>query len=188
MAFEAPLDPGYNPDGFNGPAKGRYHVMLVKCDEDGGEKGEMICDFEVLAGTTQNQDGLKHREYFQKTIKAMGRIHSLAIALGMITADELKAMQARGQSPNYDFESKADKSNGAQLCIGLEEEEYNGKVRVKANFNLFHLTNPKVADWPKNAGMLAKAGISIPAKSASGSGQSSAPAASGAGINLAGIV
>ena len=187
MAFEAPIDNGWNPDGFNGPAAGRYHVVVAKVDEDGGEWGEMVVDFEVLAGTTPNQEGLKHREYFQKTIKAMSRIHTLAIALGMITPDELKRCQAEGRSPSYDFEAQ----KGKHLCIGITDDEYNGKVRQKVNFDLFRIDSAKVANWPKNVGMLKHAGITLPdPKSAA----TPAPTASGsakaapAGIDLAGVV
>ena len=188
MAFEAPIDNGWNPDGFNSPAAGRYHVVVAKIDEDGGEKGEMVVDFEVVAGTTPNQEGLKHREYFQKTIKAMSRIHTLAMALGMITPDELKRCQAEGRSPSYDFEAQ----KGKHLCIGLVDDEYNGKVRQKANYELFHIASQKVANWPKNLGLLAKAGINLPAPSAAPvstpANGSAKPSGAPANIDLAGVV
>lgn len=178
MPIEAPIESGWNPDGFAGPAKGRYHVQVVNADEDGGTKSEMIIDFEVLAGTTPGQEGLRHREYFQKTVKAMSRIHTLAIALGMVTSDQIKDAQAKGASLTYDFESQV----GKQLCISLSEEEYNGKTRCKVNFEMYHVANPKVADWPKNAGMLKSGGYDVPAPAAKPAGPGAAP------INLAGIV
>lgn len=185
MAFEAPVETGWNPDGFNGPAAGRYHAVVVKVDEDGGERGEMIVDFEVLAGSTPNQEGLKHREYFQKTIKAMSRIHTLAIALGMITPDELKRCQAEGRAPSYDFEAQ----KGKHLCIGITDEEYNGKMKQKVNYEMFRIDSQKVANWPKNVGMLKQAGITLPEPkpaapaTATGSSAKAAPA-----IDLAGVV
>lgn len=192
MAFEAPLEQGWNPDKFNGPAAGRYHVVVARVDEDGGERGEMIVDFEVVAGTTPDQEGLKHREYFQKSIKAMGRIHTLAIALGMITSADLKRCQSEGRSPVYDFAGQV----GKHLCIGLVDEVYNGTVRQKANYDMHAITSPKVVNWPKNLGMLRAAGINLPqpadapaAPKASGNGGNGDPAKpASSGIDLAGVV
>ena len=187
MAFEAPVESGWDPDKFNGPEGGRYHVRIAHIDEDGGEKGEMIADFEVLAGTTPNQEGLRHREWFYKTMKAMGKIHTFAIALGMTTADELKRMQAEGRSPTYDFEAK----KGAHLCIELTPETYDGKTRQKTNFSLFHIASPKVANWPKNLGALKADGIVLPVApppAAASSTPATAPKAAPAGIDLAGVV
>jgi len=157
MAFEAPTD-NFNPDGFRFPAPGDYHVQLTHVDEDGGKQGEMICDFEVLAGTTPNQEGKSHREYFQKTMKAFQRIHTLAVALGMVTVDELKKLKAANKSPVYDFPAAV----GKQLCMGLVDDVYEGKHRTKCNFQMFAVADEKVATWPKNSAMLAKAGIVLP--------------------------
>ncbi|MBR9800281.1 hypothetical protein GYB59_00645 [bacterium] len=153
-------DDDFDPESFDrvGPDPGKYHMAIVGIDEDGGNRGEMIVDLEVLAGDTPKQEGRVHREYLSKTVKAMKRFHLLAIAIGFTTVEELKAMKERGERPSYDFS----KAVGRQLCYELNEEGYNGQKRVKGGFNFFHLTHPKVEKWPKNAAMLQKAGVAVP--------------------------
>lgn len=183
MAFEVPVD-NFDPDKFDQPAPGRCHMLVDHVDEDGGDKGEMIVDFEVAAHTVPGQEGKKKREYFAKTPKAFGRIHQLAIALGMISSDQLKQLKAQGKSPNYDFPAQI----GKQCHIDLQEESYEGKTSLKAGFRIYRIDDPKCAAWPKNAGMLKQAGIIAPPVPAA-----PATAASGASpamkdVNLAGIV
>ncbi len=163
MAFEAPTDE-FNDDGFNEPAPGDFHMQLVAVDEDGGNKGEMICDFEVLAGSTPNQESKVHREYFQKTMKAFQRIHQLAVALGMITVDQIKELKAAGKSPTYDFPAAV----GKQLCMGVIDDVYEGKHRNKCNFQMYRVDDEKVTSWPKNAAMLAKGGYVVKAPATPG--------------------
>ena len=159
MAFEAPIEEQYDPEKtMLGPEKGKYHVQVVKVDEDGGQKGEMVVEYEVLAGTTPGQEGLVHRDYFAKSIKAMGRIHQLAMACRMITAQQIKDLKEKGQSPTYDFVNDA---MNAHLHVELFDDEYNGKTRTKCGFGIFAIDDPKVASWPKNHGMLKSAGIAV---------------------------
>ena len=161
MPFEAPIDEKYDPEkDFNGPAAGRYHVSVVEVDEDGGERGEMIVQYEVLAGSTEGQEGCIHRDYFSKTMKAMGRIHQLAMACKMVTPEQLKELKAKGQSPTYDFRRDA---VGKQICVELTDEEYQGKTRVKCGFAIYAVDDKKVAAWPKNAGMLQSGGYHVEA-------------------------
>ena len=162
MAIETFVDSKYDPDQFDSPAPGRYHVAVVKVDEDGGTDGSMIVDFEVLAGTVPGQEGKSQREYFQKTKAAMGRIHGLAVALGMVTKEQLMQAKATGANLLYEFENQV----GKQLHLDLQESTYNGKTRVKADFRIYKIDDPKCANWPRNAGMLAKAGIKLAAPTA----------------------
>lgn len=159
MAINTEFDEGWNPDRADPPAPGRYHVAIVALDENGGKRNEMVVDFEVLSGTVEGQSGRVQREYFQKTIKAMGRIHQLALACGMVTVEQLKAWKEAGTPPTYDFEGTA---IGRQLMIELTEEEYEGKKRVRCGFSMFRVDDPKCASWPKNAKFLADAGIKVP--------------------------
>lgn len=193
MAFEAPIQQDYDPEKtMLGPAAGKYHVCIVKVDEDGGKNGEMIVDYEVLAGSTPGQEGLVHRDYFSKKIKAMGRIHQLAMACHMITAQQINDLKEKGQSPSYDFVNDA---VGKHIHVDLQDDEYNGKIRVKCGFGIFAVDDPKVASWPKNHGMLKSAGIAVEAPAgteggatgAAGSGAAEDKSQVGAGI-LDGVV
>ena len=158
--MEYDWDDDFDPESLDriGPDAGKYHFAVVGVDEEGGKKGEMIIDLEVLAGTTPKQEGRVHREYLTKSIKAMKRFHSLAIALGMVTVEKLKEMKEANERPKYDFPAQI----GKQLCAELFEEEYNGKPQIKCGFNFYHVTHPKVEKWPKNAGMLKKIGVTLP--------------------------
>ena len=163
MAFEAPIDSNYDPEkDFNGPDPGNYHVSVVDVDEDGGRNGEMIVKYEVCAGSVAGQEGLIHRDYFSKSMKAMGRIHQLAMAVGMVTADQLNELKKKGQSPTYDFVTDA---VGKQLCITLFQEEYpegSKQYKTKCGFGIYAVDDPKVAAWTKNIGMLKAAGVVVP--------------------------
>lgn len=181
MAFEVPVN-DFDPEKYDTPAAGRYHLCVDDVEEDGGEKGEMIVHFEVVAGTVPNQEGKKIREYFAKSAKAFGKIHQLALALGMVSAEDLKRMKAEGRSPTYDFPGQI----GQQLHGDLQEEEYNGKKYVKIGYRLYRIDDPRCASWPKNAGMLKQAGIVVPpVPPPASNGQT--PAATPE-VNLAGIV
>ena len=187
MAIETFVDSKYDPDQYDSPAPGRYHVAVVKVDESGGKKGEMIVDFEVLAGTTPNQEGRGHREYFQKTQSAMGRIHGLALALGMVTKDQLNQAKATGANLVYDFEAQV----GKQLHLDLQESTYEGKVRVKVDFRMYKIDDPRCASWPRNVGMLAQAGIKLSAPAAPSAGGTTPvtqPPAKPAELNLANVL
>lgn len=158
MALEVGFDENYDPANFDKPAAGKYHVQIVRVEEEGGSRGEMIVDYEILAGTTADQEGKVHRDYYTKTVKAMSRIHQLAMACGMVTADELREMKKSGKSPVYDFEGAA---INKQIFVELFDDEYEGKTRVKCGFGIYHPADPKVAKWPKNAKMLERAGYTV---------------------------
>lgn len=176
MAFQAPLD-DYDPSkNFDGPAPGKYHVCVARIDEEGGKGGEMIVDFEVLAGTPANSEGRIHREYFQKSMKAFGRIHKFAMAIGLVTAEQLEDMKRRGVQPTYDFEKDG---KDKQLCIEVIEDTYNGKTRNKVNFNMWRVDDSKVSGWTFNAAMLKAGGHDAPKEKAGTNGAKTPAAADG---------
>lgn len=162
MPIEAMIPSDFDPDYQtpDAPMPGKYHTIIIRVEEDGGKKGEMIVDYEVLAGNVKDQEGKVFRDWFHKSAAAMGRIHQLAMACGMITAAQLKDMRDRGQSPTYDFEGQAiDK----HVCLDLHAEEYQGQKKTKCGFGIYHISEPRVAKapWVLNHGMLAKAGIAV---------------------------
>jgi hypothetical protein len=93
-------------------------------------------------------------------VKQLGRIHTLAMACGFVTAAQLKDMKERGQSPVYDFEGLA---IGKHVHLDLYNEEYQGKTKVKCGFGIYLITEKRCEKWPKNLGMLAKAGVVLAA-------------------------
>lgn len=148
----------FDPDtlgGFDNPKPGRYHFQIQKVDENGGSNGEMMVRLEVLAGTTANQEGKTHQEYFSKSPKAAKRALMFAVACGITTIDELKSQKAAGKNPVIHFADAV----GRQFCGGLEEEEWlakdgTKKKGVKLDFRIWALDSPEAADIPMNKGAL----------------------------------
>lgn len=164
MAIEVPLD-GMDTDkigGFDKLQPGGFHFVVVAVDEEGGDKGEMIVDFEIVRGTTENQEGKVQREYFSKELnKELPRrkIFALAIASGLTTKAELEKLKAAGQSPVLDFNSIV----GKQGCFNLERNEYNGKISTRLAWDeIYHPCDKRAAHIPVSVAMLVKAGIVLP--------------------------
>lgn len=147
------FDPDKVGGSFDAVADGLYHVQVDALQEEGGRGGEMIVDFGVLAGTTANQEGKSHREYFSRSAKAAGRALQLACAVGLTTIEELKKLKEAGKNPVIDFTLAV----GRQLCIGIESEEYQGKTRGKVDFRIWSVDSPKAANIPKAKSALDKA-------------------------------
>lgn len=161
MAIETAFDENYDPERGPQCTAGRHHVAITAVDEHGGRNGAMVVDFEILASTAKNNEGTSHREFFQQSVKAMSRIHQLAIAVGMVTAKQLKERKERNDPPVYDFADAI----GRQLHIRTVEEEYNGKVNQRCNFDIYALGDPKCADWPKHEEFARAAGVAVTEKS-----------------------
>ncbi len=169
MGFEVALDAGFDPSEsiyVNSP--GRYHLAVVDVDEDGlrlggaNNKGEMVVDFEVLAGSAPGQEGLRHRTYFTKTVKAAGRLHRIAIAAGLITEDQINKLKEAGKSPLYEFERDL---KGKQIFGEIAETEFENKKKLKIEWGMFHLASKGCVDkvrWPRNETMVARSGVKMP--------------------------
>ena len=141
-------------DGFDVVADGRYHVQVDSVQESGGKNDEMVVEFGVLAGTTAGQEGKSHREYFSKSSKAAKRMLLLACATGLTTVEELKAAKEKKKNPVIDFNLAV----GRQLCIEIQAEEYQGKMRPKIGFGIYGVDSPKAAGIPIAQAAAAKAG------------------------------
>lgn len=180
MAIEAYLD-DFDPNAtFDSPCAGQYHCCIVKVQEGGGKRGEMIVDYEILAGKPADQTGKVFRDYFHVTAKAMGRIHQLAIASQLVTVDQLNDMKSRGVAPSYDFDGLNGKNR--QVMLDLYEEEYQGKTKVKCGFGIYRPDDPKCEKWVKDMGLFEAGGFKATAKS-----QASTQAASAEDDLLAGV-
>lgn len=148
--------------GFDRVAAGSYHAIIVGLDEDGGKKGEMTVDLEVLRGTTANQEGKVHREFFPKTSEKTARkkMLALAIACGLTTKLELDQHKANGTTPNLDF---AGKCIGKQVCMDLEANEYQGKTYIRMTWDqVFHPCDKRANHVPLLGSKLKSAGYVLP--------------------------
>ena len=148
--------------GFDRVAPGSYHMKIVGLNEDGGKKGEMTVDFEVLRGTTSNQEGKVHREFFAKTSEKTARkkMLSFAIACGLTTKLELDKHKANGTAPVLDF---AGQCEGKQVCVNLEANEYQGKTYIRMAWDeVFHPCDKRANHVPLHAVQLKAGGYVLP--------------------------
>jgi len=164
MAFEVPVDDidTETVGGFDKVAVGSYHFEITSVDEEGGTKGEMIVKTEVLRGTTSNQEGKEIAHYFSKEMTALARrkILALAIATGLTTKQQLDQHKANGTSPSFDFNSIV----GRQVCMNLEDNEWNGKHSTRLAWDeIYHPTDKRANHIPLNVAKLKAAGIVLPA-------------------------
>lgn len=143
-----------NIDGYDVVAPGRYHVEASSVDPGGGKNGEMIVDYEVLSGTTPNQEGKTHRDYYSASPAARKRVLMFALATKIVTVEELKAAREANRRPKIEWRDAV----GRQLCVEINEEEYEGKKRSKVGFGIYAVDSPRAAGIPLNKGRLEKAG------------------------------
>lgn len=183
MGFEVPIGADFDPtDSVYVSSPGRYHLAIVDCDEDGmriggkNNKGEMVVEFEVLSGSTPNQEGLRHKSYFTKSPAAAWRIMRLALAGGLITADEVNKLKEQGKFPVLEFERDL---KGRQIFGELAESEYNGKTTIKLEGGMYHLASKSCENkvrWPRNEAMILRSGVKMPAENKTAAAATSKPA------------
>lgn len=135
-----------NEDDIQGnarPLPGLYHVVVKDVDETFHKHEKVIIDFEVLAGTTPDQEGRVITEFFAITEKALPRLQRLAIVLRVLKPGEPPRSVEFGDTC------------GRFLVIEVEENKYekDGKtiVGVRISFmGFWSMANKAVADVPKN--------------------------------------
>jgi len=171
--FGVDFDPD-KMDGFDNPAPGKCHLEVTRVDEDCVSKSsgnpQMEVDFEVLAHVDESQIGKSHREFFPWTARAESKALQLAVATGLTTVEELKALKEQGKGPVIDFNLAV----GRQIFGRLEESEYEGKISIKLNFNMYPVSSPKHKDYPRNQGKLNELGDAQPDPFVSGGNTSTA--------------
>jgi hypothetical protein len=151
MAMELDLtDIGSEDDlkGQNAPLAGRYHVVVHEIDDTFERYDKLIVTFKVLAGTTPEQEGKTHREFFSMSEKAMVRVKKLCLVTGVIKP---------GVKAEVDFRDLI----GRQLVIELVDHEYedrdgNKKETVQIAFlGMWSLSHADASDVPKDTEAIA---------------------------------
>ncbi len=156
---EFPVDE-YDPEnlaGGNYPPPGRYHFDVTAVIGDlVSSKGnpQIRLDCEVLAGTPAGQEGKFIKDYMSLTKEARSRCLQFAVAVGLVTKEELIQAKATGIAPKIDF----DLAVGRQFCGEVVADEFQGRVTSKIQFGMWHVDDPEAKDIPKNAGKLAQLG------------------------------
>ncbi|MDX9784754.1 MAG: hypothetical protein RBT72_08395 [Spirochaetia bacterium] len=176
--FGTDFDPD-KMDGFDNPTPGKCHLEIVRVEENATSKAgnpQMEVDFEILAHTDPDQVAKSHREYFPWTAKAESKALQFAVACGLTTVEELKALKDAGKGPVIDFNL----AEGRQILGELKEEEYEGRKSTKLNFNMFRIDSPKHKDFPRNQGKINQLGDAQEDPFVSGGNTSSGPVAGAA--------
>lgn len=140
-------------DGFDNPEPGSYHFEVLNVEEEDSKSGCMYADCEVLSGTTPDQEGKTHREYFSLKSTAMSRIVQFAVAIGLLSKEDIERHKADGTEPDLPFATEAP---GRQFCGKLEADTYEGKTRNKLNFNMWPLDSKSAKGIPLNEARLRK--------------------------------
>lgn len=176
--------------GIDKVAAGSYHLQVVAVDPEGGKKGAMVVDFEVLGGTTPNQEGKVHQERFGTDLKKIiqKKRAAFAIATGIITMEMAKQAKAEKR----DLEPNWEDAVGKQVCMNIVESE-DGKYTNMNWDEIWHPADKKANHVPLNPGMIKRAGITLPAdrpiggtpKAAAVSSSQSSPASGSAAKSVA---
>jgi hypothetical protein len=177
---------------------GRGMMLIKSFGEYTGKSSEHIVEMEVVAWSVTAQDGSQpdvgkpftHR-IFTDTSKGewqaaqlTAQLAQLAMAVGLITPDQLDAMIKGGASPELDLATRC--SEGIPVFIELTAES-NSKDETKKYINvakrgtaIYHVGDPRCKGWPTNQGVLnrfaPKVGAYKPLGSTVSGGATKAPA------------
>lgn len=139
---------------------GKFHVQVNSVQEWAGKNNDQtLVQFECLASNVPNMEGHQHNEYFAMTPRAIGRILQLAVACRLTTRDELKKQKEETGKASLNLDDLV----GRQCLVVTEDEEYEGKVRAKINYNIFDVDDPGQSSIPKNDKFLERFRKSYPA-------------------------
>lgn len=159
MTFEldAPEDVGGESSFLSAP--GTYHTSILDVSEGVGPKGNPISGFcvhlVVEAGTTEGQESKEiNLVLFSPKLDQSDAAQAWAkrkqaaflIAAGLMRPDQL------GKRVSVDLQA----AKNRQIIVELEENEYEGQVRLQIRFaNIYHVDDPRAKDFPKKADVLA---------------------------------
>jgi len=128
-------------------AAGKYH-FLVQAYNAAVPGCNMSLTVEVMAGSAEGEVGRTHREFFALTDNAytVKRQLLMAIAIGLVTVDELKTAKANGESVDVPWGD----AEGRHFCGALSENEYNGETKMQLGFDIWPIGHVKAKGIPLN--------------------------------------
>lgn len=163
--WDVPMD-DVDPDrlgGISHPAIGVYHGQIDAMLLPEPKTGKMAVDVEVLAGSTEGQEGKSQRIFFEDEnaienpkgkLARIGEKLRFAIAAGLTTQDELK--QAKEKKQRFGINWKL--AEGRQIVFRVSANE---KTKTGTSVDGFwNLDDPNRPQCPLNQGMLEKQGDS----------------------------
>lgn len=167
---------------FDTVLPGYYVGQLVTIKDD--EKENKVCGFKIVSANKgkEAEVGKVHGEWIPTNSKS-GNVKkriALALALGLINADDLRAAKEHGTPLRYDFAAGL----GRCVCLEISEEEGDdGKPRYRVPFwNYFHPDSKEARRFPVDHKAIAAAaagfeqeGLSVDPWEAEGRGVANEP-------------
>jgi len=127
------------------PKPGKCQLLVSGIEEhDDSDRPYISVTHEIAAHEDEDQVGKISYNNFSLTGKASRRAVMFAEACGIVTKEELAQAAAEGTSIDIPY----DKAYGAVYFATLEESEYNGKKKCRAEWDIKHLNNEECADYP----------------------------------------
>lgn len=137
---------------------GEYHMLVESVNEDGGEKGEMLVELQILRGTTPGMESKRYQEKFSKDLKKwpLRKMTAFALAARLITKEELE----KNKSPEIEWTE----ARGRTICMSLENNEYEGKNYTRLAWdNIWSPIDKRASHIPLHAEALKRDGLALPA-------------------------
>jgi hypothetical protein len=124
---------------------GRCQLLVAAVEEnEEGERPYVSVTHEIAAHEDPTQNGKVSYNSFSLTGKAARRALLFALATGLVTKQALAEAKAQGTSVDIDYT----KAYGAVYFCTLEESEYNGKKKCRAEWDFKTLNDPEAAEYP----------------------------------------
>lgn len=134
------------------PAPGKAHLLVTECKET--DDGQIAIEFDVIAHEVPEQTEKKVFEWLYPASSKAGarkRVASFFLATGV------QSREAFIKAAKKDAGAEVNERDaiGRTVCVDLEENEYQGKVRTRVGFNFYDPMDPESDGYPKNEKYLA---------------------------------
>lgn len=165
MSFDLDTD-YFDPEEIGGSgfvAGGYYHAIVEGVDEDSDDKGDMLVDLSIQAGTTPGQAGKHYQLRFKKEFDKwpMRKLTAFAIATRLTTIDAIKkAKSGEGPKVSPDYSQSVGKS----ICLQLERKAApDGREWTNLSFdNIWTPEDKRASHIPLHPDVVKREGIVLP--------------------------
>ncbi len=123
------------------PAPGKCQLLVTEVDE---RDGYVSVVHQILAHEVEGQAGKTNYNNISVSGKAARRAYLFGYATGIITKEEVASATAQGTSMDIPYKA----AEGCVYYATLEESEYNGKKKVRVEWDFKHLDDPTAYDYP----------------------------------------
>jgi hypothetical protein len=136
-------------DSGGGPDEGKALVRVIDIDESNDEQIE--AQLEVVKHTAPNNVGRTSKVWLKTEGKGAKRTLLFALATGLLTKQDLAVAKAEGTSIDIDYGEAV----GKTFFTEFEASEYEGKRRVKVEFQFVNVSDPAAEAYKEALGVSA---------------------------------